>query len=305
MKRGTLSLLLILVFLTACQGVKFGMTKEQAAALPDNAHIGVKGVTFEFIKNNPPDIVFTGSPLDIIVELKNEGAAPVIGGTIYLSGYDSRMFNIQPQYATFDLEGRTKFNTYGGYDTKEFSSDNIYLPQGTDTLDQPFQVSICYRYRTEARIPVCVDPNPISVLENEICDVKKPVFVGGGQGGPVAVTAVKEEAAPGQVNFLITIADQGTNPGDTVVDQFSLSRCPSPLKYNDVDTVQYSVRMQGADGTCKPESKARLANKQGTIYCTFQLTDSTSSAYTSVLEINLDYGYLSQKSKTVKVKSLT
>ncbi len=291
--------IIVLLLLTGCPGVQLGKPKEQAA-LVDDAHRGFKGVTINFIKNQPPDIVFTGSPLDIVVELRNEGATPVVGGTLYLSGYDPRLFNIQPREKRFDLEERTKFNTLGGYDTVTFSSGTIYLPQGTESLDQTFLASVCYNYRTEARIPVCVDPNPISVLEAEACRVTNPV-VGGGQGGPVAVTAVREDAAPGKVGFLVTITNQGDG---TVVDQLSLGKCPAELKFNDVDTVAYSATLSGLGGDCKPVQKTRLANKQGTIHCTFNLADTTSPAYQTILELNLDYGYLSQKSKKVKIKSL-
>jgi hypothetical protein len=301
MKKLAALLLVFFLVLTGCTGAKFGQTKEQAA-LTDDAHRGFKGVTIDFVKNNPPEIVFTGTPLEVVIELKNEGAAPVVGGTLYLSGYDARLFNIQPQSQPFDLEARTRFNTFGGYETISFRSGNIFLPQGTETLDQAFLASACYNYRTEARVPVCIDPNPLSILENEACRTTNPVVVGGGQGAPVAVTAIREESAPGKVSFLITIANQGDG---TVVDQTSIGKCPSDLKFNDVDAVRYSVRLSTLAGDCKPVQKARLANKQGTIFCTFELLDAVSPAFTTVLEINLDYGYLSQKSKTTKIKSIS
>jgi hypothetical protein len=293
------ALLMCIVLITGCSGVKTGQTKEQAAAAAQTIHTGFKGVSLEFVRNNPPDTTFTGSPLDVVVELKNEGASPA-EGTLYLSGYDPRLFNIQPQYKEFSLEARSPFNTFGGYDTAAFNAPNIFLPQGTDTLTQNFLASACYQYRTEARIPVCIDPNPNSVLENEACRVQNP-SVGGGQGGPVGITAIQEEAAPGRVNFVMTIANQGDGQ---VVATSSMGKCPSPLNFNDVDTVQYGVRLSGIAGECKPASSVRLANKQGTLYCTFQLSDDSATAYTALLEVNLDYGYLSQKSKQIRIKNL-
>ncbi len=294
-------LFLVLLLLSSCVGTRTAQTKEQAA-LTDDAHRGVKGVTINFIKNNPPDIAFSGNPLDIVVEVKNEGAATVTGSNLFLSGYDPVIFKINPRFKTLDrLEGRTKFNTFGGYDTAEFKSENVFLPQGTDTLDQTFLASLCYVYRTEARIPVCIDPSPFSVLENEACRVTNP-SVGGGQGGPVSVSAVREDPAPGQVGFYITVANQGDG---IVVDQFSMRDCPSPLNFDDVDSVQYSVALSGKPGDCKPTGKLRLANKQGSLYCIFKLDSISATAFTTVLEINLDYGYLTQKTKAVKVKSLS
>ena len=304
MKKRTLALFAVfLLVLSGCAGVKFGQTKEQAAALADLSHVGVKGVTINFVKGQPPDVSFTNTPLDIVVELRNEGAYPVSGGVVSISGYDSQWINLQPQEKIFSLEPKTKFNTFGGYDTAQFSSSNIYLPRGTDTLDQNFLASVCYKYRTESRIPVCIDPNPTSILENEACRVTQSVSgISGGQGGPVSVTAIREDAAPGQVSFLISIANQGDG---TVIEQASLSKCPGELKFGDVDNVQYSVKMSGTTGVCKPDYKSRLSNKQGVIQCTFTLTNAVSPAYQTVLEINLDYGYMSQKAKMVKLKSFT
>ncbi len=294
----TVIALLSLVILSAC-GVKVGQSKEQAANL-DDAHKGIKGVSINFVNNNPPALVFTGTPLDVIVELKNEGATPVVGGTLYLTGYDTRLFNLQPTSKQFNLDARSRFNLVGGYETADFSSSNVFLPQGAESFSQTLLATACYKYRTEARIPVCIDPNPTSALESEACRVTNP-SVGGGQGAPVAVTAVREDAAPGQVGFLITINNQGN--GD-VIDQFSLGKCPFDLRFNDVDVIQYSASLSGTQGTCQPVTKTRLSNKQGTLYCTFKLANAQGSAYTTVLELNLDYGYVTKTSKTIQIKSI-
>lgn len=296
-KKLIVTLALLLVILTGCQGLKFGQTKEQAPG--EDVHRGFKGVSINFARNAPPDELFEGSPLDIIVELRNGGAAEA-QGTLYLSGYDPSIFPIQPQYDYFTLEARSRFNTLGGYELKTFHSDNVVLPQGTDLLTQNLIAYACYDYATEADIQICIDPNPLSVLENEVCKPIAPA-VGAGQGGPVGVTAIKEDAAPGKVGFQITIANQGDG---SVIEKNSMNNCPSNLRFIDVDTVYYSVNLQGAPGDCEPKQKVRLANKQGLIYCRFTLSDDKALAYQSVLQIDLDYGYLSQKSKTIRVKGI-
>ena len=299
MKKRIVAILILLVLvLSGCQGFKFGQTKEQASAA--DVHRGVKGVTMNFVRNAPPDELFEGSPLDILIELRNEGAAEATG-TLYLSGYDATIFPIQPQYTDFTLEARSTFNTLGGYEPKTFSARNVALPSGVDVLNQNFLAYACYNYRTEADIQVCIDPNPLSVLENEVCKPTAPA-VGGGQGGPVSITAIKEDAAPGKVGFQITITNQGDGQ---VIEKNSMNNCPQNLKFNDVDTVYYAVRLQGAQGDCEPKQRARIATgKQGLIYCRFTLSDSNSLAYQSVLEVDLDYGYLSKVSKTIRVKSV-
>ena len=303
-KRIFASLVVFLLVLSGCAGLKVGQTKEQAGSAAQDAHRGVKGVTMNFVRNNPPDMVFTGSPIDIVLELTNEGAVDVDGGNLYLSGFASRFFGSFSRIKTFsNLEGRSAFNVIGGRQTITYTTAPVNLPEGAETFPQTFLARICYPYTTEARIQVCIDPNPFSLLETEACRVTNP-SVGGGQGAPVAVTAVREDPAPGQVGFLINIANLGDGQ---VVNRESFSRCPDTLKFNDVDVVNYEVRLSDVKnaGTCTPSnSKTQLGNNQGTIYCTFRLADATSPAYQTVLSIDLNYDYLSSKSKNVQVRSL-
>jgi hypothetical protein len=303
MKRGfMIVILLFLLVLSSCAGLRVGRTKEQAA-LAEDVHKGVRGITLDFVRNNPPDVVYTGNPLDIVVEVKNEGAVDVVVGVLHLSGYDPRIFSITPKFKTFNLQGRSRFTTFADTLAISFRSGDIGLPGGTESLNQRFLASVCYPYRTEIRVPVCIDPDPTSVLETEACQVTQFVpGVGGGQGGPVGVTSIREEAAPGRVSFLITVANLGDG---VVVDRNSLGRCPDDLKFNDVDNVYYAgITLAGASPvSCKPDTKVTLANKQGTIFCTFNIVDG--QAFQSILEINLDYGYLSTKTRDIRVRSLT
>ncbi|MBN2420919.1 hypothetical protein JXB27_01415 [Candidatus Woesearchaeota archaeon] len=301
MKRGVVILLVFSILLTACTGVQYGKSKEEAATVQD-AHIGVKGVTVNFIKNNPPDVAYEGSKLNLVVELKNEGAY-TSSGTLYLTGHDPRLVRISPNTKTFSqLDGKTKF-AFGGYEAVSFVSQDLVLPSGTDTYPVDFQASACYNYKTEARIPVCIDPDPSSILENEVCKTTSPT-VSGGQGAPIAVTAVREDARPGEVGFQITFTNQG---GGIVVDKYSLAKCPTPLTFDSIDAVYYDVSLGDVPASyvdCSPKNKVRMANGQGTMYCKFSLVDATSPAYKSILAINLDYGYLSQVTKRVNIKSM-
>ncbi len=298
----------LIMFISGCSGISLGKSPAQVAAIPDTSHLGYQGVVLSFVSNNPPSIIFTGSPLNIVVQLSNQGAVPVSGGTLYLSGYDTNLFPITPRQQQFNLDAKTKFNTVGGLGTVTFTSPAIYLPAGTDVLQQTFLASACYTYTTQVRVPVCVNPNPTSFVANQACTVVNPP-VTGGQGGPVSVTAITENAEPGKVGFLITVANQG---GGVVVNPNadSMNRCPSPLNYGDTDIVQYSNVVLGTISAgsvdCQPTGNIMIGTtKQGTLYCTFTLSDSTSPAYQTILSIDLTYGYLTHTSAQVTIKSLT
>ncbi len=300
MKKEMLLFAFIAFVLVGCFGCTSSSSKESTST--DTSHTGTKGITLSFVSNQPPSTVFDKNTLDVVVQLANEGAVDA-SGYIYLGGYDSSIFPFDYESGQqFSLEGKTKYNTLGGRDYKTFStgSNVISLPSITDSLPQTLQASACYNYETDASIAVCIDPNPNSALDNEACTASNPT-VSGGQGAPLAVTAVKQYSAPGKTTFLITITNEGSGQ---VVDRDSIGYCPNNLGFNNVDLVDYSVSMSGSNmADCKPTEPLRLANKQTTLQCTFTLSSSTAPSYQSVLEVKLYYGYLTQITKTITVKS--
>ncbi len=306
-KRGlvTLFIIFLLIFSAGCQLQKGGVAQKtsQKEKEAETIYKGIKSLTMGFIKNNPPKIIYATTPLSILVELKNEGASSIANGRLYISGIDPKIVRLDKQFQTFNVEGKSKYNPSGGINVVEFRSSAIYLPGGTDAYKPTILASACYEYQTQASPLICIDPNPYSVLEKEACEVRD-VSLTGGQGAPVAVTNIKEEAIPGKVNFIISVSNQG---GGIVIDKsgYGMQNCPNNLRYEDLDTVYYKVTLSGVTGDCSPKNKIKLTNGKGTIFCSFPLSGGDMPAYQTVLNIDLYYGYLSQISQQIEIRSIS
>lgn len=303
-KRGVIVLLMVflLVISVGCQNIGRNVNQRERDETGQTVYRGTQGLTMNFIKNNPPQILYTTTPLSIILEMKNEGASDIRNGRLFISGIDPRIVKLDDYTKTFNVEGKSKFNLFGGFETVDFKSQAISLPGGTDIYKPTLLASACYEYKTQASPLVCVDPDPYSALEKEACEVRD-IGEAGGQGAPLAVTRIEEEAIPGRVNFRIHVANQGQG---VVVDKqgYSMNRCPSELQHSDLDTVNYRVTMAGEGGVCKPDNTIKLANGQGTIFCTFDNLPS-GAAYQTILNIELTYGYLSQISQPIEIRSIS
>lgn len=301
----------LLIISVGCTQLGLGtkVSQKESETMGESVYKGLRGLTMNFIKNNPPRILYTTSPLSMIIELKNEGASNIAGGKLVIGGLDPAIIKLDKTLQTFNVEGRSKFNTVGGYQTVDFNSQAISLPGRTDVYRPTIMVSACYEYQTKAAPLVCIDPDPYSILEKEACEVRN-VALGGGQGAPVYVSKVEEEAIPNNVNFKIYVANQ---PGvGVVIDKsgYSMNNCPNSLQPSDLDTVEYAVSMPGVTGgTCQPkmsgQSKIKLANNQGVIFCTFPVSSTGKAAYQTVLNIDLSYGYLSQISQQIEIRSIS
>lgn len=305
-KRGLIVLFIMFILISSVGCQQLGTdqkVKQKEKESAETVYKGTKGLSMSFVKNNPPKIIYTTTPLNMLIEIKNEGTSNIAGGRLFLSGIDPKIIRLDRQFQTFNVEGKSKYNPSGGINIIEFRSQAIYLPGGTDVYKPTILASACYEYQTQASPLVCIDPNPYSVLEKEACTVKN-IPMTGGQGAPVAVTNIEEEAVPGKANFIIHVSNQG---GGVVIDKsgYGMQNCPHNLRYEDLDTVYYKVTLSGASGDCRPINKIKLVNGKGTIFCSFSLPSGDAPAYQTVLNIELYYGYLSQISQQIEIRSIS
>ena len=291
-------------------------------------HTGTQGVEMRFLPGAPPPRVFDGEEVDVIVELRNQGAYPLtenFEGHVSLSGFDPISLigqwearsgsGLGSQFADIrsSLVGRSQFNPEGGIDTLNYLA-RARVPfagsQGNDLYRAPIIAHTCYRYKTIASPDACIDPSPFSaVQENKACRVGEygySLSVGGGQGGPVAVSSVIEEVGAEKIFFRISITNGG---GGSVIDYGDvLNDCPFNLNTNQIDRVEAGVQLAGSSiPDCTPRGDAgdpiRLYGGRGTMFCSFQKPD-TDSAYLAPLQIELRYGYSTSIRKDIEIINL-
>src|SRR3989344_994993 len=96
-----IAILLALLFLSGCTGFT-GRGKTRAS--PYTFHTGTQGMMLEFLPGSPPDRLYEGDPLTLVVKYANKGAYIVEGGRLYVSGYDRTYIPLIPDHAPFNAE---------------------------------------------------------------------------------------------------------------------------------------------------------------------------------------------------------
>ena len=292
MKKGVLILMIFLIglFLTGCNG---GNSSPKVPTY----NTGSKGITLNLLENSPPTRAYHGGNIPIFLEVRNEGSEST-RPLVWVSGHDPNIIRLRWEGTSQGvIQGKSSSNPTGGIVYFEENNVGISLPNNVDVYDTTLKFTTCYSYVTKSSAQVCVDPDP-TTNDDDACFVKT-VSTSGGQGGPVAITSIKEEpSADGTVVFTISIQNIGDG---TIIDKSKISSCTSGLKESDLNVVSIRNAKIGYDSlSCSPGNPVRLVNGKGTIYC--KKSGLSGEAYTTLLNLELDYGYKSSITKTLNVR---
>jgi len=293
------SLMLILLVFAGCQS---GNTKTPAT----DVFKGTNGIVMSFMTDAPRSLIYysgedAASVLNVFLEMKNKGTYGT-SGNVYLTGFDQSIISMtsaQQAFSTADLEPVSIYNPEGGYKVMTFNANSINLPAGTNEYSPIFQATACYPYQTNAMAQVCVDPKPYDTSKKKPCTPAN-VALSGGQGAPVAVTNVEIVPTTNKAMFRITIQNVGN--GDVLV-QHGYENCVTP-SYTDYNQVNInSIKLGTVTCTWKPSNPIMLNNGKTTIYveCSGIQQDS---AYTTNLNIIIDYYYRNTIQKKVQIKNI-
>lgn len=306
MKKLIIALIVISLVIAGC-----GKGPSKSQGVNENFHTGTQGIEINFLSSAPPSRVYEGDTIDVAVELKNNGAYPEgnkLQGKLEISGFDPASIrgswdggNMMPT----SLEGKSQYNPEGGYAMMTYRDRvGVHVPFDADYYEPNLLVHSCYKYMTEADEIVCIDPDPFKVVEErKVCEGGSRTYsVGGGQGAPIAVTKIEEETGSDKIYFRIYISNSG---GGSVMMPDAYNKCPFDLKLDDLDKVIATVKLPyDASPECSPKGTAsdpiRLTNGQGYIFCRF-MKPATQSAYTTSLNIKLNYVYSKSISKQIKI----
>ena len=213
--------------------------------------------------------------------------------------------------APIALEGDTPETPGGGVEVYDFPAYIYYLPESLEEFRQPIMVTACYSYVTRATTMMCIDPKPNS-NSKKAC-IARTVGVSGGQGAPVAITRVEQQASSGKVVFTITVKHSKKNSLDELFDITQLFYKCNPhagaiVKPSDKNVVDVLyVELSGDDITqsCSGGGRIRLdASGNGQFTCTAYLSSMSDSAYEAPLFIELGYGYGKNIYKEVTIKKI-
>ena len=282
--------------------------------------------------NTPPSRVYSGDPLNFLLEVRNKGAYTTVDTEgektlslrVYVSGFDTKIFpglkaddnlfkKAGDAYLGESLEGKSEFNPDGGLKYKEFSTA-VSLPDNMDSFKTNFLVTACYGYNTYATAPVCIDSDPYSTSVQEKACTIKDISLSGGQGAPVAITKIEEEASKDKVRFKIYIENKGdgrifdinkserSKEGTLKCNPYS----GEGIKYGTIDKItlnKVSVVGSPITSSCEPKdgnNVVRLIDGRGFIICEKNI-GSAKSAFLTPLEIDISYGYTTSIQKEVEI----
>ncbi len=208
----------------------------------------------------------------------------------------------------FALEGDTPETPNGGVEVYEFPAYIYDIPASLETFQQPILVTACFDYVTHATTMVCVDPKPNTNVK-KVC---KPgiTTLSGGQGAPVAITKIEQQAGSRKTVFTISIKHHRKTTGDDVFDYYSLYKCDPEsgqiVKSTDKNVVYVGkITLSGIPLQCTPDNRIRLdAQGNGIISCTAYFDGAAETAYMSPMEIELWYGYSKSIQKTITIKRI-
>ena len=306
----TIILVIVLLILSSC-------SNRDDDIVDEDYHRGSEGLRLEFMRNAPPDRVYSGNELDIIVEVRNMGAYPTtdsFDGIMALYGFDEKAFSGErwdgSPFLSPNLQGRSQFSPMGGREAKRYHIDKVYTLFDQEFYEPTIIAAACYKYKTEADAQICVDPDPYSMFERDkVCTLPQAgrTYSLGTQGAPVAVSSIKEEVSSDSIHFSIYIDNVGKG---SVVDERAINDCPPiDLDYSERDRLMVTAKLPwDAAPVCQPRGDYTDPvyldeSGNGFIFCTFR-KPAQKEAFETTLHIELDYRYFDWVDKRIRIINL-
>ncbi|HLD19097.1 MAG TPA: hypothetical protein VJB90_03745 [Candidatus Nanoarchaeia archaeon] len=300
--------LILTIFIAGCPS-------DDSSSTGDKFRTGTQALAISFIQNQPPSRIVLQNdqdyPADVAIELRNLGAEDIVEGTgvLIFSGYDGNLvtWGLPSKSKPIPkLDGKSFSNPQGGKDIVQVDGNIITTAIG-EVYRPVFQVTACYDYKTQAQISMCIDPDPTG-KSTKPCSAAD-ISASSGQGGPIVVTAIDQEASPGETLFKITVKNAGG--GDVFIGGFGKCLGTSnegELNYRDLDRVNIeSVSVGNTQITisCKGLENGVLAltNGQGVFYCNAKFPKGSS--FQTTFNVVISYQYRTSASKTIEIVKLS
>jgi hypothetical protein len=304
MTKKIVTILIAALFLFGCNGINSKKEPQEY-----EYRTGTQGLELSFTQGFLTKLYENDRGISFTIEARNRGAFPQLDeldefyGNIWLGGFSRDLIRVRPDNILLieqEVEGRSAYNQDGGYTIEEFEVDVYELPSGSTYFKPTFIATTTYFYKTIASPVVCIDPSPRSTqVRAKVCTVHD--VSPGSQGAPIAITKIEEDITGESILFKIQVENSG---GGIVIPDYLIDQNPHEgYDYRDLDEVRIdeiklgNVRMS----SCRPDTYLQLINDQGTIFCRLDKSNIPNEVFTSPLNIELSYGYMSSISKDVEI----
>lgn len=310
MKIGYILIIIISITLTlsAC-------TSSNDNKIETDIYKGIQGVDVEIIKNAPPSEVLENQNFQVVAKITNKGVAQVIGGVLKIT--------VEPDYISLTddediitLEGKSDYNPFEDVEVKTYNLESKTIESLSEKHDTIILISMCYDYTTRLSTTVCVDPETYNIRPvDKVCEASTQSF-SGGQGGPIAVSMIEQQAIVTNDRYRPKFFIYLTNVGGGKVTEYGKASAmcsSSTITKEDFDKVTLSD-LEFSDYTlddfdCEPKILKFDDTKTNRFVCTMKEDvsniKSTDSGYLTGFSVTLDYGYMSTQTKIVTIQRLT
>ena len=303
MKKTIFAAILLLTLLSACQYLG---PRKDVYELPE-VNIGTQGVELFFAPNTPPPEVYEGSPFTLLVTLSNLGTTDVDNG-VYSLGYEKQYLYVPrgDVLGRFRVRGKSPFNPQGDEQQQIFIFNTKPLGAQIERYPASITFNACYPYKTAAPLPVCIDTDITGRKSGKVC-TPTPQNFPGGQGAPVTVASIEPRMLPHEdprrmrPEFVITIRNQGS--GDPMATQLFREACTGrPLGEESWNIISVRAALSDILMTCTPSPVKLRTRGETKVICTIpEGIDVLLGSYTELLNVELEYGYLTSISTQVNI----
>ncbi len=283
---------ILLVLLVGCQFSALPKKKP----VPVELAVGTSALEVSFNPASMSNILMC-QEADVLVGTRNAGVFDVQDGTYALIAEEQVLTPLGDKQRAFSLAGRSQFNPPGGFDQVVFKLKSVGLPEQLESYSSPAIFQACYRYKTFAAGPVCIDPDVRNLNPRKPCRTGS-VVLAGGQGAPVAVTKVESVMVPegDRVKPVFSISVQHLGTGSVITEEGVAVACTSGREAGELlaSLAKVDVRLQNRKLTCSPEPVRLEAGKESRVVCEGdELYNIAQGTFSSILSIELSYGYVS------------
>ena len=312
-----LLLLLSLLVLTSCQSGSY-----RGSTIDDDYFKGTDGLVLTFLEQAPPADVYEKSEFDLQVYLANKGA-------FNLAEKYRGIINVkyEPYYVTPLTANYAGQNLYINKNNIQLYGKSYYFPNGEENyfaLDRfianplqgnfekaktEFDISVCYPYQTQFADEICIDMDPQGLSPREKTCTSRDKSYSGGQGAPIAITAIESNMVPRgvyiQPQFLIHLEHKGDGTFSLLrleKDSRGIEGCGN-IQTEDVGKISIQAQLGIDELICKPEIVYFRDNK-ATVECQLPEKSITGAGanYKTSMAIQLSYLYTQQYSKDLVIK---
>ena len=277
-----------------------------AACLQTGQQQAGEGITFDFLKNQPPiDNIYENQNFRVGLELKNYGPRDT---RAYICVYDtvSDFFSGIPsnvcEQLTLTKAEKSGENIFPEVKQVYFpsSSQTYFYKSVTKGMTTNIITEVSYQYQTKATSQICIKKDASIETPNVPCDISSQEDLKQ-DPAPITVTNLRKDVFPlsnNQVQLLLTLDLQKQADGD-VIDKKLLGA--SSFKQEDVETqlIDIGVNLRGITSKfeCNPNRGGRIVFKENQKPIKCEATINLKEDYiVNPVEITLDYGFKTLKS---------